>query len=66
MLLSQNGKHSCAAMIGSKAISKLIECFELMKAINNDLIGCLKKRKRRGDGSIDFRFVILKEAKEKL
>ena len=34
VLMSQNDKHGCAAAVGSRAISRLIECFQIMKAIS--------------------------------
>lgn len=66
VLMSQNGKHSYAAVLSSRAATRLIECFKTMKTLNNALMANVRKKKRINEGMIDFRSVILKEAKEKL
>lgn len=66
-MLSQNGKHWKAADIGDKVIHRLFECFHIKMAVVKEILSDLKKSKKgKHKNGVDFKKIVLNDAKEKL
>lgn len=67
VVLSQNGKHWKAAEISDQAVNKLFECFRMKMMIVREMLVELKKdKKNKLKNRVDFKKIVLNEAKEKL
>ena len=58
--MSQSGNHAGAIKIGSLTISRIIECFKIMKAMTEELMSQTRRRHRKIEGLVNFRAVVLK------
>ena len=67
VVLSQNGKHRKAAEISDRAVNRLFECFRIkMIMVKEMLIELKNNKKSKLKNRVDFKKVVLHDAKEKL